>query len=249
MNPGDTIVIADAHLDGVNAQLRCFVSLLESLRKQKIADLVLLGDIFNLWIGTSKMTLPCHSTVVRILTTLKEQGIRLIYIEGNRDYFLARQFLYAPFDVISSEGIQTEIAGKQWYFSHGDLVNIHDWSYRSWRRLSRNAWLFAIFNAMPQAMALRLANGIEAHLRGTNARYKSRFPAVECGEYAHSLWSQGIDMIVLGHFHQERSLERQIGEPTQKLCILPAWKDSHQFLRITPEGRMFLESSAATPDE
>ena len=244
MNPGDTIVIADAHLDGVNAQLHCFASLLESLREQKIADLVLLGDIFNFWIGTSKMTLPCHSAVVRLLTTLKERGIRLIYIEGNRDYFLARQFLHAPFHAISSEGIHIEIAGKQWYFSHGDLVNIHDWSYRSWRSLSRNAWLFAIFNAMPQMMAIRLANGIEAHLRGTNARHKSRFPAAACDEYARSLWSQGIDMIVLGHFHQERRIEQQISKQTKTLCILPAWKDSQQFLRITPEGRMFLESSA-----
>ncbi|GAK54240.1 metallophosphoesterase [Candidatus Moduliflexus flocculans] len=243
MSSGDTIVIADAHLDGVNRELRHFLSLLESFRAQKIASLVLLGDIFNFWVGTSKMTLPCHAEVLNALTILKMSGVSLTYVEGNRDYFLARQFLHAPFHAVSSEGIRVEIAGRQWYFSHGDLVNIHDRQYRNWRRFSRNSLLFAAFNAMPQALTMWLAHAIEKRLRVTNRRYKSAFPVAECYEYAEMLWQQGCDMIVLGHFHQERRLERSAGDHANALLVLPAWKDSHRFLRISFQGDISLESS------
>lgn len=245
MKPRDTIVIADAHLDGNETELRRFLSQLESCCVQPIASLILLGDIFDFWVGTSKMTLPHHAAVLKALIAAKEQGIRLTYIEGNRDYFLARQFLHAPFHAVTSEGMQLEIAGRQWYFSHGDLINRHDWKYRSWRRFSRNSCLFAAFSVMPQPIMIRLAQIIEKRLRVTNQRYKSTFPTAACHEYAEMHWRQGVDVVALGHFHQERHLERRIGDRAKELLVLPAWKDSHRFLRISFQGDISLESSEA----
>jgi len=242
MKPGDTIVIADAHLDGNETELRHFLSQLELCCVQPIASLILLGDIFDFWIGTPKMTLSYHADVINALTTANAQGIQLVYIEGNRDYFLARQFLHAPFHTVTSEGIQLEIAGKQWYFSHGDLVNIHDKPYRSWRRFSRNSFAFAAFNAMPQFLAIRLAKAIERRFRKTNVRHKSEFPVAECHEYAEMLWRQGVDVVALGHFHQERRIERRIENRANELLVLPAWKDSHTFLRISFQGEISFES-------
>ena len=228
MNQTDTIVIADAHLDGLNAESGRFLALLADLHAVRVARLALLGDIFTFWIGTPKMQLPHQPPVLAALSRLREQGTHLIYTEGNRDYFLRRFCLNAPFHEVVMEGAFADIGGRRWHFAHGDLINLHDRQYRLWRRFSRNRVLFALFNALPRSLAIRLACEIEARFCATNTRHKSAFPTAACQEYAEHLWRQGVDGIALGHFHRAYHLEALQDHRRKELYVVPAWKDAHE---------------------
>ncbi len=236
MNSQETIVLADAHLDGFNAELDCFIAFLAELRQHAVHALFMLGDLCNIWLGTPKMHLPYQEDLITAFHDLRDAGIQLNYVEGNRDYFLRRRYLNNPFHNIASDFLQEQIGNTRVYFSHGDLVNLHDKPYRAWRAFSRNRLVFSVFNALPRSGLVRLVHLLERTFRDTNTRHKTVFPLGTCQRYAERLWEEGFDCIVLGHFH-ERHHVRPLGEDSSKvLYTLPAWKDSHAYLCFSPEG-------------
>jgi len=230
----ETIVIADAHFDGVNARLHQFLAFLTAASTAQ--HVILLGDMFNLWLGTAKFCLPQHRAVLDALQTLRQRGVRLTYIEGNRDYFLAQSYRDAPFHEIVAESFALAYGDRLVYFAHGDLVNVHDTPYRRWRQLSRNRLIFKVFHALPQGLALGLAQRLEQRLQGTNRRHKAGFPFKTCQDYAEAMWARGIDAIILGHFHTRYAWSKNVGGRNKTLSVLPAWKDTPTYLHLTAAG-------------
>lgn len=235
-----TLVIADAHLDDMDQELDIFLTFLTFLRENPIKTLYILGDLFTIWLGTPKFTLPHHTAVSQALSALNEVGIQVNYVEGNRDYFLAPFYLKTPFYQIADESLQETIGGRRFYFAHGDLVNVHDKPYRLWRSLSRNPWLFSVFRAIPRTLSVYLVQSLERRFRSTNRQHKSFFPERVCRAYAEERWEAGIDVIILGHFHEEHALSALLNGKRHTLQVLPAWKDTYQYLLIDEEGNFAL---------
>jgi UDP-2,3-diacylglucosamine diphosphatase len=238
MNEGVIVAIADVHLDGLNTELGDFLSFLTTLQTRKIRKLLILGDLFTIWIGSSKLLLPHQQSVITALQDLRNHDIEIKYVEGNRDYFLAPLYLNTPFHEIASEYIQEVIGNKQFHFSHGDLVNVRDRQYRLWRKFSRNRRLFSAFNVLPQVFAVRLTHALEQKFRETNRRHKSYFPAETCRQYVEELSKKGNDVIVVGHFHEAHHHTFLVGGKPKELYVLPAWKDSSTYLQINNQGGM-----------
>ena len=237
-----TVVIADAHLDDMNQELELFLEFLSFLQEHPCKTLYILGDLFTLWLGTPKLTLTHQPPVIQALCALKAAGIQVNYVEGNRDYFLAPLYLNAPFQQIAAEALQETVGGRRVYFAHGDLVNVHDRQYRIWRRFSRNPRLFSLFNAIPRSLAVSLAHLLEQHFRETNRKHKSTFPEDLCRAYAETHWKRGIDLIILGHFHEEHVLSASLDGKPCVLHVLPAWKETHEYLRLDEEGKSALHA-------
>lgn len=233
----ELIVVADAHLDGLNNELDRFLSFLAQLQERHIHSLFILGDLFNIWLGAPKLLLSHQKPVIDALQRLHNAGIQINYVEGNRDYFLAPLYLHAPFQNIASEFLKEEIGEKQYYFSHGDLVNIHDRQYRLWRKFSRNRLLFSVFNYLPQTVAVHIVHLLEQKFRTTNTRHKASFPLKTCRTYADSLWKQGYDVIILGHFHEGHYFTISSGHSQKALYVLPEWKKTYTYLSITAEKK------------
>ncbi len=231
------VAVADGHLDGFHEECEQFLSFLSSLSEGSFHTLYILGDLFNIWLGTPKMQLPHQVPVVKALKMLRNQGILIKYIEGNRDYFLSPLYLNAPFTEIASEYIHDVIGNKRLYFSHGDLVNVHDKQYRLWRKISRNWIVYTGVKCLPQSAAVRFVQYLEQTLRGTNQKNKSFFPIKSCETYTRNLLQTGYDTVILGHFHEERHQEFSMNGQKKDLYVLPAWKDTHKYLRISDQGK------------
>jgi UDP-2,3-diacylglucosamine hydrolase len=232
----DTIVIADAHLDNLNIELDNFLRFLAALQHSPIRTLYILGDLFTFWIGTPHMQLPYQQAVIKALQTLRVSQIIVKYVEGNRDYFLAPLYLDNPFAEIASEYTQEVFGDTHIYFAHGDLVNEDDKPYRLWRRISRSRFIYAGFKRLPRAVTLHVVRYLEHTLNRTNQRHKGSFPLQTCETYARKVFQAGYDVLVLGHFHKERHHEFSVNEQQKALYILPAWKDSYAYLRISESG-------------
>lgn len=248
--PPYAVVVADAHLNGRNNEFDVFLAFLNSLTTSPLNVVCLLGDLFDLWLGAPKLQLSFQPPVIEALQQLRTQGKQIWYVEGNRDYFLTPSFLHAPFTRIASEALQERIGGRWCYFAHGDLINLHDRQYRLWRRFSRNRLIYAAFQGLPRAIALRFAQYLEVRFRSTNRKYKARFPAELCAAFARGIFETGCDAVILGHFHEQRQQEFLVEGVSKTLYALPAWKDTHTYLHITDDGaaafRRFDEEEAAS---
>lgn len=214
-------VIADAHLGGPGGPAEPLISQLRELGSRGPGHLLLLGDLFHVWVGDCRYETAEIRQVVAVLEELRQTGWRIDYIEGNRDFFIAGSPYAGAFDEVSSEVVFT--AGTSRFLAvHGDGLNEQDRLYRFWRWLSKSAVSRFFMLHLPGAVARWLVGVTERQLSKTNFKHKSRIPEKEISRYADRRLGEGFDVLLLGHFHEARSWRVAQGE----VRLLDAWFNS-----------------------
>ena len=137
MTSGDLVFIGDVHLDRDDAHLEAFLDLLRTLGSTT-HRLVLMGDLFNLWIAQPELEQPHQTAVLDAFRRLRERGVVLRYLEGNRDYRVAA-YAGDALDDVSGGTIEERFGGLRVLATHGDLANPGDRQYRRWRRFSSSS--------------------------------------------------------------------------------------------------------------
>jgi UDP-2,3-diacylglucosamine hydrolase len=235
------LLVGDAHLRDGEAEVEAFLGFLESLPAGTVA-LYLLGDLFDLWVGSPAFISTAHRRVIVALRRLRAGGVRLVYVEGNRDYHLRRAYLGDPFDELAESHVEVPFGPRRLHLAHGDQVNRRDRPYRLWRRLAKGPLLLGVFGLLPPGLAGSLASGIERRMARTNLRHRIRFPEEDCRLYALACRKQGCDTVVLGHFHQP--MRRSFGEGAGRveLFVLPAWREERAYLKFDSGGGAVFET-------
>jgi len=211
-------VIADAHLGGPGGSAEELVEQLLHLAAGDCRHLVLLGDLFHVWVGARRYETPEVRRVVVALKELRERGVRIDYVEGNRDFFLAGSPYSGLFDTVGNEVIFVA-GGRRYLAVHGDGLNDRDHLYRFWNRLSKSRASRFFMLHLPRSMARWLIGVTERQLAKTNFRHKSTIPAETIREYARRRLQEGFDVLLLGHFHEGRQWSIEGGE----ILLLEAW--------------------------
>ena len=231
--------IGDSHLDQGLPELPEFLTLLAGLG-ERCGTVVLMGDLFDLWVGDPVCQGDHHRQVVEALISLRKRGVRTCYIEGNRDYRIESVAAEA-FDEIHSAGAVFEAGGRRVFAIHGDGINRSDYAYRCWRRLSRSAIGWWLFGLIPASRRARVANGLERRMRSTNQAHRNQLPEQMIRERAESSMIEGVETVVLGHFHVERHWKTRSGE----VWLLPEWKSSHRHLELDESGQLLMVNSSS----
>lgn len=233
---GDVVFVGDVHLERDDRDLAEFVAFVERSARSA-SRIVLVGDLFDLWVGLRDMEGPQHRTVTECFERLRARGTTLRYIEGNRDYAIRARYTGTAFDDVAEGGIEESAGGRRIFAIHGDLVNESDRQYRRWRKLSRSRPFWWTFRSLPARVRHRLSQSLESSMRSSNQGFKRAFPEESVRRYAAGLLARGYDAVVLGHFHVEKELDGRI-------FVLPEWRESRRHLRVDAStGRIAFESS------
>jgi len=237
----DLVFIGDVHLDRDDAAVPEFLTYLRHL-PPAVGRIVLMGDLFNLWIGAPELEQEHHRAVIAAFRQLRARGTEVHYLEGNRDYRIARAHRGGAFDVVGDRGLREDWGGRRIWAAHGDLVNRKDLQYRAWRRVSRSAAAWWIYSAIPSEKRFAIAESVEKKMRATNVEMKREFPEALVRQYASGHLQAEGSAVVLGHFHVERELlAGPAGEG--RIFVLPEWKGSRRHLRVSSTGTMEFEDS------
>lgn len=210
--------IADAHLGGPGGAAIPLVDQIDALGPEICERLVLLGDLFQVWVGSRRFETPEIALVVGSLERLRNRGVPTHYIEGNRDFFLRGSGYEAYFDSIGTE-FSFETSGRRYLVVHGDGLNASDYLYRFWRRFSKNRLSRLGMLGLPKKVAESLIHRAEHGLSKTNFKHKTRIPEEVLLPYGRKRLSEGYDELLLGHFHEPRDWQ----VPEGKVRILDAW--------------------------
>ncbi|HEX7522715.1 MAG TPA: UDP-2,3-diacylglucosamine diphosphatase [Candidatus Deferrimicrobium sp.] len=235
ISPSRAIFLADAHLNQEDIHSRNFLALADRAAEEKV-PLFLLGDVFDLWFGNAGLTFAFQKPIIEHLRKLRRGGLRLYYVEGNRDFYLKREHEGTTFDVVSEGEMHVAVGKKRLVLSHGDTVNRADFTYRFWKGISKSRFANEAVAHLPPSIILPMAEGIERNLKRSNRRHRGMFPERECREYAMRLFREGVDFAILGHFHQERLSRFSKEESTKVVAVLPSWKDQWRYFYLTAEG-------------
>ncbi len=218
-----TAVLADAHLGGPGGEAGPLLAQLEGLAAAGCERLVVLGDLFHVWVGQPKFETAEIAQVAAALRRLRADGLPIHYIEGNRDFFLAGSAYADIFTSIGDE-IAFTAGGRRCLAVHGDGLNDRDWKYLFWRFLSKSAPVRLLVRLLPAAMARRFVLRTERRLAETNFKHRFAIPERAIRRYAERRLREGHDLLLLGHFHEERRWTVAGGE----VWLLEAWFSSRR---------------------
>jgi UDP-2,3-diacylglucosamine hydrolase len=221
-------VIGDSHIGLSDGSERPVNAWLDRLAAVKPKALYLNGDLFHYLIAHEKFRTKSVDAVMARFRELRDSGVAVHYVEGNRDFFLRGSFVE---DSVTDVAIEYAIpAGtKKYLIVHGDMINDRDWQYRFWRRASKNPIAKAGVNFVPRAFARSFVDRVERRLAGSNFKHKSRVPVELMEAYGRKRFREGFTDVVFGHFHNKLVLP---GKAT--VTVLPPWYESGEAMVIDP---------------
>src|SRR5262245_45752458 len=191
------VVVGDVHLSpehpDVSSRFEAWLDGLTGRAKR----LVLLGAVFDYWVGRRQAEDSLPRRIVERLKGLAAAGTRISFLGGNRDF---------AFDGVP--GVEIEVwpdvvrtgwGAKRVLLTHGDLLCTADARYQRMRRVLRSRPARAALSTMPHGAAVYLARG----LRDLSEREVRRKPYASMGiDYGLAkswLDRYDVDVIVAGH--------------------------------------------------
>jgi UDP-2,3-diacylglucosamine hydrolase len=232
--PGQIFVIGDSHIglsEGSEGPINAWLDRLVALRPKA---LYLNGDLFHYLIAHPTFRTASVDKVMAKFRAVRNAGVPIHYVEGNRDFFLKGSFVEdAVTDINLEFGFR---AGQRNYLIvHGDMINDRDWQYRFWRRLSKNPVSKLGMNLIPGRTARKFVDNVEKRLAQTNFKHKRRLPVELMEAYGRKRAGDGYTHVVFGHFHHK--LVMPAGAAT--VSVLPPWYETGEAMVIAPDTGRF----------
>ncbi len=191
------VFVADAHLKGADDPNQVeLCRFLDGLRGVDI--LVVLGDLFEFWTGLNEVVYYRYLPVLKSLMELKEQGTRIIYIEGNHDFSIGAFFTDLLGAEVYPESFYLRVDGRVFFLSHGDTVN-KTFTYSLWRAFLRSGVFSVLTALLPPHVVWKIALFLSKRSRAYNQKgfYVERL----LRGFARKKIGNGVDGVILAHSH------------------------------------------------
>jgi UDP-2,3-diacylglucosamine hydrolase len=117
------VVIADVHLRSLDDKRgKLLLETLEQIKNTPVEYLVLLGDIFDFCAGQLKYFQKKFEFLFLQLNNLATQGIKVIFIQGNHEFYLD-QLPWKQINFVTTKDTSLILGcGTKIAFCHGDLL-------------------------------------------------------------------------------------------------------------------------------
>lgn len=196
------LVLSDLHLGtyGCHAE-----ELLDYLRSVRPREVVLNGDIIDIWQFSKKYFPAAHLKVINHLLKWSSSGITVHYITGNHDE------LFRKFSGMHMGGLQIknklflELNGERTWFFHGDVFDVTMQHSKWLTRLGSVGYDLLIWlNRTVNAVRLRLNLERISFSKRIKDRVKQAVAFINNFEQtvADIASENGVRSVVCGHIHQ-----------------------------------------------
>lgn len=177
-------------------RLISFLSYVEEHGEQ----LFILGDLFDFWFEY-KYVIPrgYHHTLSK-LGRLVEHGVNVHYLAGNHDFWLKDFFPDELGIPVYKDPLSMMLAGKKFYFHHGDGLATKDSGYRILKKILRSRISIFFFSLLHPGITAPIAKGSSRSSRAYTANK-------DYGEtdgmilFATEKIREGYDVVMMGHRH------------------------------------------------
>jgi UDP-2,3-diacylglucosamine hydrolase len=226
--PG-TLVVADLHLDVEDASaVDAFLGFLS--RARGAPRLVVLGDLFEYWLGAVHQESPGAQRVLAGLARLSACDV----IPGNRDFLLDHAFEQASGARVHHVGLVGRLPdGARLLCLHGDELATADRAYQRLRRVLRSGCARGLARALPLWAGKALARRLRRASTRAVAAKPDAVKALQASAAAERLAHQGASVLVCGHAHAFRD-ERLPGRG--RWLVLDAFGGARDLLCVGPDG-------------
>lgn len=198
--------------------------------------LYILGDFFELWVGDDHQS-PFNSSIINALKNLSQQGVKIYFMAGNRDFLIGKHFLRDSGMQLLPDPNPISLYGNTLLLTHGDGLCTLDLSHQRFRRLYLNPTLQRIARCTPLWFRLWVGRKIRKKSRDQQikAHDNPRYDVTQCGVNA-LVKQHPCQYLIHGHTHKPAIHNHTINhQPVQRL-VLGAWDDEAKILRAASDG-------------
>lgn len=224
-------LVADLHLGQSLGDEPRFQHLLAQLPEAGVRELILGGDVFRTLVGFPRFWDEAIRACLHGLKQVRERGVRVVWVEGNRDFFLDSPPMAWYHDrFVPAYGF---VAGaRRFVVEHGDMVNAKDVRYRFWRALSKSRPARFLARSLPPFLARAIVLRTEAALANKGFRYRFALPEEALARHARRHFAAGVDVVLWGHFHRRWSFL----EAGKEAHVVPPWLETGCVVYIEEDG-------------
>lgn len=173
--------------------------------KSDVAELYLLGDIFDFWYEYKKVVPRGFSRILGRLSDLSDKGIPVHFFTGNHDMWAYDYLEEETGAKVHHKQIIRDIWGKKFFLAHGDGLDAGDKGYLFLKKVFTSKTMQWLFSRMHPNFGFALAHKWSATSRLSKSDYQEDFMVNQDGMYkfaADFLQSNPIDYFVMGHRHR-----------------------------------------------
>lgn len=200
--PVDLVVLSDVHLGTYGCHAKELVKYLKSIKPKEV---VLNGDIIDIWQFSKRYWPKSHMKVVKIIMKWVADGVKVHYVVGNHDEML-RKFLgfqLGSFSIVNK--VVLEVNGKKAWMFHGDVFDL-TMQHSKWiAKLGATGYdMLILLNRAINYFSKKIGKGPVSMSKKIKNSVKSAVKFINDFEQiaADIAMDNAYDYVVCGHIHQ-----------------------------------------------
>lgn len=173
--------------------------------KADVAELYLMGDIFDFWYEYKKVAPRGFTRVLGKIADLTDRGIPVHFFTGNHDVWVFDYLAEETGVQVHRKEILVDIYGKKFFLAHGDGLDKNDIGYLLLKKIFTNKPLQWLFSRLHPNFSFWLAHKWSASSRLSKSDIDDDFMVNQDGMYkfaADFLKNTPVDYFVMGHRHR-----------------------------------------------
>ncbi len=229
--------ISDVHLSRLASPSgEALLSLLKTA-KDEASLFVILGDLFDIWVGSGKAFQEEYEPIISALKKLRKK-CPIYYFEGNHDFHLEKFWTTQMNFEIFSGPKDFEFGGLKIRAEHGDEINREDHGYLFLRWFLRTAPLKFLIENLPSSLVLKIGQRASKVSRDYTSGLTNKSLKI-FRDYAQVLAkNKSFDLLLTGHTHVPDDFKFDHDGKTSRLINLGSWFDGPHYLKISDQGKI-----------
>lgn len=231
------IHLTDTHERNSNLLLRFLFYLNQN---PKVHQLFLLGDIFDLWVGTGSAFETHFKLIIDQISLFKKNGGVVYYFEGNHDFHVDVFWTKKLGIPVIENDLTLNIEGLVVRMEHGDFINPNDHKYLNYRQKIRRPLSEALIHLFPSCLVKYVGENQSKKSRKRSSSYavlNKDFLVNLIREYAGvKAQTENFDLIVTGHMHVFDQYEFTKGSKKVTSINLGTWLDKPRVLKLSDKN-------------
>ena len=206
-------------------------------RESPIDSLVILGDLFEAWVGDDDDA-PLANRVRDLFCSITGAGTELLLARGNRDFMLGGAFAEQVGATLLSDETVIEVCDEPCLLMHGDTLCTDDSAYQQFREMVRAPNWQAEMMTRDLAARRDLARQLrEMSIDAASNKPEDIMDVNQCA-VLEAMQRNGVMRLIHGHTHRPARHALPSG---QERIVLGDWTDDRGWLLRERESALSLE--------